>query len=158
MGAREALAALRGLGLRISVATNQSAIGRRLLSETQLGAVHADMCRQAQATGGTIDAVFFCPHTAEARCGCRKPAPGLIVTAMARSGISAAQTLVVGDDRRDLDAARRAGTAAVLLRTGKGPHYESVALLWGIPVFDDLSALARALATSLAAPLETTRR
>jgi D-glycero-D-manno-heptose 1,7-bisphosphate phosphatase len=150
-GALGGLADLRSLGLRISVATNQSAIGRGLLSEVQLEAVHTEMLGHAASTGGSIDAVFFCPHRPDEGCRCRKPAPGLIAAAIAQSGFSANETLVVGDDRRDIDAARRAGAHAALLRTGKGVHYESIAALWNIPVFDNLSALAASIANSLIA-------
>ncbi len=121
-GALDALAILRRAGLRLTVATNQAGVGRGLMSLEQLAAVHARMQADACAHGGALDAVLVCPHAPEAHCLCRKPAPGLIQAAIARAGIgAAAESIVVGDDGRDLEAARRAGVAAALVRTGKEP-------------------------------------
>ena len=143
-GSLEALVTLTRLGIRISVATNQSAVGRGLMTPAQLDRVIATMCTQAEAAGARIDGVYFCPHAPGAECECRKPAPGLIRSALQASGIAAAQTLVVGDDVRDVVAARAAGVRAVLVRTGKGRQTEQLlardALL---PVFDDLAQIAR---------------
>jgi len=144
-GALRGLARLRGLGLRISIATNQSGIGRGLLSEAALHAIHQTMVREAQEAQASIDAVFYCPHAPNARCDCRKPAPGLINTAIASAGIPAKQTLIIGDDLKDLEAARSAGVRAVLVRTGKGHQFESTAVANNIAVFDNLEAVALSL-------------
>ena len=144
-GALEALATLRRAGLYLSVATNQSGVGRGLMSLAQLEAVHERMRTEAAQSGAALDAVLFCPHAPDARCACRKPEPGLIYEAIARSGIAPAESIVIGDDKRDLEAAARAGVRAVLVRTGKGRKTE--ALLNGTKVltYDDLPELARAL-------------
>jgi D-glycero-D-manno-heptose 1,7-bisphosphate phosphatase len=144
-GALEGLALLRRAGLYISVVTNQSGVGRGLMSLEQLSAVHERMQSEAADRGGALDAVLFCPHAPEERCACRKPAPGLIQAAIARSRIAAAGTLVVGDDTRDLEAARQAGVAAVLVRTGKGRQTEALSCNAGVPAYDDLAQLARAI-------------
>jgi D-glycero-D-manno-heptose 1,7-bisphosphate phosphatase len=144
-GALEALALLRGAGLRLSVATNQAGVGRGLMSLAQLAAVHDRMQTEAATHGGALDAVLYCPHAPEERCACRKPAPGLIQAAMARSGIAASDSIVVGDDRRDLEAAQRAGVAAVLVRTGKGRQTEALLGDAVVPAYDDLRELARAI-------------
>jgi len=149
-GALEGLALLRGAGVHLSVATNQSALGRGLLGPEQLAAVHAHMQAQAAAYGGALDAVLFCPHAPWEECACRKPAPGLIEAAIARSGISAAATVVVGDDRRDLEAAQRAGVAAALVRSGKGRQTEQLICGTPVPVYDDLTQLARAVVAGAA--------
>ena len=143
-GAREALAMLKQAGIRVSVATNQSGVGRGVLTLGNVEAVHAHMIREASLAAGSIDAVFACVHAPDAGCACRKPAAGLILAAMAASGVEPGRTLVVGDDLRDIQAARAAGTAAALVLTGKGRA--TIALLQGsIPVYDDLHALAREL-------------
>jgi D-glycero-D-manno-heptose 1,7-bisphosphate phosphatase len=150
-GAREGLALLHRAGIRISVATNQSGVGRGLMSLEDLQRVHAKMRTEADASGAALDAVLWCAHAPEAGCSCRKPEPGLILAAIERSGIPAAETLLVGDDERDLEAAARAGVSAVLVLTGKGRR--TAAHLGAgkqprarpIRVFDDLEALARAL-------------
>jgi phosphoheptose isomerase len=145
-GALEALAELRTLGIRVSVATNQSGIGRGLITQAALDAIHQTMSSDAKASYGSIDAILYCPHAPDAVCGCRKPAPGLIIAAIAQSGISPANTVLIGDAVRDLEAARSAGIRAALVRTGKGCLHESYAAAHGIPVYDDLSALVAALA------------
>jgi len=144
-GALEGLALLRRAGLRLSVATNQAGVGRGVMSLAQLAAVHERMQAEAAAHGGTIDAVLYCPHAPEKRCSCRKPAPGLIQAAVAGSGIAASDTIVVGDDLRDLEAAERAGIAATLVRTGKGRRTEAMLGNAAVPAYDDLRELARAI-------------
>jgi D-glycero-D-manno-heptose 1,7-bisphosphate phosphatase len=145
--ARQALAKLSQSGLRISVVSNQSAVGRGLMSQAQLDQVLDAMRDQAQAQGAHISAVYCCPHTPEAHCDCRKPAPGLVRRAVADSGIPAAQTLMVGDDVRDMEAAHAAGIAAALVRTGKGLKTAArLAERGQLPlVFDDLAQLAEHL-------------
>lgn len=149
-GALDALAILRRAGLRLTVATNQAGVGRGLMSLEQLAAVHARMAADAAAHGGALDAVLVCPHAPEAHCLCRKPAPGLIQAAIARSGVGAAESIVVGDDGRDLEAARRAGVAAALVRTGKGRQTEAQLSDASVLTYDDLAQLARALAAARA--------
>ena len=144
-GALEGLALLRAAGLRLSVATNQAGVGRGVMSLEQLAAVHARMQAEAAAHGAPLDAVLYCPHAPEERCSCRKPAPGLIQAAVARSAIPASETIVVGDDERDLEAARRAGVAAALVRTGKGRRTEELMGNAAVPAYDDLLQVARAI-------------
>jgi D-glycero-D-manno-heptose 1,7-bisphosphate phosphatase len=144
-GALAGLSLLRGAGVWLTVATNQAGIGRGVMSAADLAAVHAHMQAQAAAAGGALDAVLVCPHAPHAQCLCRKPAPGLVQAAIARSGIAAGETLVVGDDLRDLEAARRAGVAAALVRTGKGRDTEGQLSGTDVVAYDDLLQLARAL-------------
>jgi len=144
-GALEGLALLRRAGVRLSVATNQAGVGRGVMSLKQLAAVHERMQREAAAQGAALDAVLYCPHAPEEQCSCRKPAPGLIEAAVARSGVAASDTIVVGDDRRDLEAAQRAGVVAALVRTGKGRRTEALLGNAAVPAYDDLRELARAI-------------
>jgi D-glycero-D-manno-heptose 1,7-bisphosphate phosphatase len=144
-GALEGLALLRGAGLRLSVVTNQAGVGRGLMTLQQLAAVHERMQAEAAAHGAGLDAVLYCPHAPEEQCTCRKPAPGLIQAAMERSGIAASDSIVVGDDRRDLEAAERAGVRAALVRTGKGRRTEALLGNAAVPAYDDLVELARAI-------------
>jgi D-glycero-D-manno-heptose 1,7-bisphosphate phosphatase len=151
-GALASLATLRRAGVRLSVATNQSGVGRGLMTRAQLEAVHDRMVKEAAADGGAIEEVLVCPHAPDAACLCRKPRPGLIEMAIAHSAIPASETLGVGDDERDLLALQSAGVAAVLVRTGKGRQTES--RIAGrststgaatIAVYDDLETLTRAI-------------
>ena len=115
------------------------------MSLEQLTAIHERMQLEAARAGGALDAVLFCPHAPEAGCACRKPAPGLIHTAIAAAGIPATETIVVGDDKRDIDAASRAGVSAVLVRTGKGRNTEALLSTQGVRIYDDLLQLALAI-------------
>jgi D-glycero-D-manno-heptose 1,7-bisphosphate phosphatase len=144
-GALEALAALRRAGMYLSVATNQSGVGRGLMTLAQLEAIHERMRSEAARHGGALDAVLVCPHAPDEQCTCRKPAPGLIQMALAQSGIAPEETLVVGDDHRDLEAAARAGVKAALVRTGKGRKTESSLHGARVPTYDDLTQLAHAM-------------
>ena len=144
-GSLEALALISGAGIRVSIVTNQSGVGRGLMTPEDLDAVHGRMMRESESAGGHIDALFVCTHAPDTRCNCRKPAPGLIKAAVAASGIPAAQTLAVGDDERDIEAAHGAGVAAALVLTGKGRAAASSFPRHAVPVYDDLASLARAL-------------
>ncbi len=145
-GALDALARLHAAGVRVSVATNQSGVGRGVLTLADVERVHARMTRDAAAAGGAIDAIFCCPHAPGAGCDCRKPAPGLVTRAIRASGIDARDTLLVGDDHRDLEAGRGAGIAVALVRTGKGRATERALAEPRPPVFDSLAALAAQVA------------
>jgi D-glycero-D-manno-heptose 1,7-bisphosphate phosphatase len=147
-GSLEALALLTRAGLRLTVATNQSGVGRGIMTLAQLTAVHDRMLTEAAAGGAAIDAVLFCPHAPGDGCSCRKPEPGLIHEAISRSGIAAQESLVVGDAQRDLDAGARAGVRAVLVRTGKGIKTEATLHGTEIAVYEDLSRLAHELVSS----------
>lgn len=118
-GALEAIAKLNHAGWHVAVATNQSGLGRGLFDMASLVAMHTKMNKLLAEKGGRIDAVFFCPHTPEDRCDCRKPAPGLFEQIGARFGVDLTDVPTVGDTARDLIAGQRAGCEPHLVRTGK---------------------------------------
>ncbi len=153
-GVLGALARFQAAGLRVSVATNQSCVGRGIISAADLEPIHQKMLAEATATDGAIiDAVFVCPHAPDHGCRCRKPRPGLIEQAVAASGVAIAATLLVGDAGRDLQAAQAAGVEAWLVRTGKGRATEGELNRGTLPnidvstvrAFDDLQAVADAM-------------
>lgn len=141
-GAREGLLLFARAGLRISVVTNQSCIGRGLAEPEAIARVNDHMRRKAVASGARIDEVFVCPHAPDEDCDCRKPRPGLVRQAIEASGVPATQTVLVGDAARDLEAGRRGGVEVVLVRTGKGRDTEVNEQLETIPVYDDLHSAA----------------
>lgn len=110
-GARRALDRLRDRGIRIGLVTNQSGVGRGLLSTSDVAAVHARLAELL----GPFDTVAVCPHAPDAGCGCRKPAPGLIHQALAELDLPAGQCAVVGDIGADVGAALAAGARPVLV-------------------------------------------
>ena len=112
-GSLEAIARLNQAGYRVAIASNQSGIGRGLFDMAALNAMHEKMNRAAAAVGGRIDAVFFCPHTQEDECECRKPKPGLLLEAIERFDIDRERSFMVGDRWRDVAAGRAAGCRTV---------------------------------------------
>lgn len=144
-GAREALAALHRAGVHVSIATNQSAIGRGRVTQTAVDAIHARMREAAAEAGGAIEHVWVCPHSPADGCDCRKPSPGLLLRAVQAAGVAPDATLAVGDDLRDLEAAWAAGIRPVLVRTGKGRATEAMLPPGRVAVFDDLRAFVVAL-------------
>jgi D-glycero-D-manno-heptose 1,7-bisphosphate phosphatase len=119
-GSLEAIARLNHAGYRVAVATNQSGVGRGLFDMGTLNAIHEKMHRALAQVGGRIDAVFFCPHTADSACQCRKPNPGLLLEAGRRFNVDLNGVPVVGDGLRDLQAAENVGAQPMLVLTGKG--------------------------------------
>lgn len=119
-GSLEAIAKLNHAGWRVVVATNQSGIGRGLFGMAELNAMHDKLHRSLAQVGGRVDAIFFCPHTAEAKCLCRKPKPGMVWDIAQRFDVRLEDTPLIGDSVRDLQAAAAAGAQPILVRTGKG--------------------------------------
>jgi D-glycero-D-manno-heptose 1,7-bisphosphate phosphatase len=118
-GALEAVARLNHAGWHVVVATNQAGIGRGMIDMAAINAVHAHMNQQLMAHGARIDAVFFCPHTPEEGCDCRKPRPGMMLDIARRYGVDLRGVPMVGDTLRDLQAAAAAGCEPHLVLTGR---------------------------------------
>lgn len=150
-GALEAVARLNHAGWHTVVATNQSGIGRGMIDMAAVNAVHAHMMQRLMAVGGRLDAVFFCPHTPEDHCECRKPRPGLMVEIGRRYGLDLADVPMVADTLRDLQAAQAAGCEPHLIRTGRAAALDAAQLaqiLQQVPetqVHDSLAAFAEHL-------------
>ena len=127
-----ALAALRKLtasDFRVIVTTNQAAIARGLVAEETVRDIHTRMIAAVERAGGRIDAVYFCPHHPDDKCGCRKPQPGLFVQAARDSDIDLARSFVIGDAFSDVAAALAIGAQPILVLTGRGraQHAEMIA-------------------------------
>ena len=152
-GVLDALAKMYSAGIRLSVATNQSCVGRGIIDKQTLETIHDRMRRDAAAKGIFFSGIHFCPHTPDQGCRCRKPEPGLIEQAVQQSGISKNQTVFIGDSQSDLQAGRTAGITTWLLRTGKGKNTEAAlkdGIIQGIraenvQIFDDLGRVSAAL-------------
>ncbi len=125
-GALDALAVLATLGVPILVVTNQSAIGRGILDSGVLHAIHAQAQAEAQAAGGRLDDFLICPHAPADSCACRKPKPGLLLDAAMRYNLDLRRCVFVGDSLTDMQAAAAAGSAWLLVRTGRqGPTLDA---------------------------------
>lgn len=141
-GSLEAISRLTHSGYHPVVATNQSGIGRGLFDIDALNRIHQKMHKSVAAAGGTIEALFFCPHSAEDKCNCRKPKPGMLHEIERRYGISLAGTPSVGDSLRDLQASVAAGATPYLVLTGKGQKtLEQGDLPEGTRIFASLEAV-----------------
>ncbi|NNG00574.1 MAG: D-glycero-beta-D-manno-heptose 1,7-bisphosphate 7-phosphatase [Desulfobacteraceae bacterium] len=108
-------------GFDIIVITNQSAVGRGMITRRTLEDIHRKMQLEIIAGGGEIRDIFFCPHHPDEGCTCRKPLPGLVRTAAEKYGIDLSAATMVGDSTKDIDCGRRAGCGhSILVRTGNG--------------------------------------
>lgn len=119
-GALAGLARLAAAGVRVSVATNQSGIGRGVVAAEAVEVLHGWLADELRGRGIDLVGIFCCPHAPDDGCRCRKPAPGLVDDAVAASGVDRSRTAMVGDSPRDARAALAAGVRPVLVRTGKG--------------------------------------
>jgi len=145
-GSLEAISRLNHAGYRVVVATNQSGVGRGLLDFATLNAIHEKMHRALALAGGRIDALFYCPHTADSQCECRKPNIGMLKEIGVRFGADMTGVPCIGDSVRDLQAAEGVGAQPMLVLTGKG---ERTLREGNIPkntvIFPDLAFAASAL-------------
>ncbi|MER7520306.1 HAD family hydrolase [Streptomyces sp. NPDC126499] len=112
-GAEEAVALLRSRRIPVGVVSNQSGVARGLLTRAQVSAVR----RRVEALLGPFGVWAVCPHGPGDGCGCRKPAPGLVLAACDRLGACPSRTVVIGDIGSDMAAARAAGARGVLVPT-----------------------------------------
>ena len=145
-GSLEAIARLVQADYRVVVATNQSGVGRGLFDMTTLNAIHDKMHKAAAQAGGRIDAVFFCPHAAQADCACRKPKSGMLEEIAARYNADMKGVPAVGDALRDLNCAAKVGAQPILVLTGKGSKTQAAGQLpQGTLIYSDLAAAVAAL-------------
>jgi len=106
---------------RIVVVTNQSAVGRGLLSPENAQAINTRFVDLIHARGGRLDGIFMCPHAPADECPCRKPKPGLLLRAAEELQLDLSRSWMIGDAWSDVLAGQAAGVRqAVLLRTGLG--------------------------------------
>jgi D-glycero-D-manno-heptose 1,7-bisphosphate phosphatase len=118
-GAAEGLRLLYTQGYRLVVITNQSGIGRGLFPLERLNEMNARLTAMVSGTGARLDGIYFCPHTPQDKCDCRKPAPGLIAQAAAELKFDPKDAVVIGDKDSDIECGRRAGAGTVLISAAK---------------------------------------
>lgn len=125
--AAAALVSLKAAGFRLVGVSNQAVVARGLASEADVVRVQEEVERRLQRQGApALDAFYFCPHHPEATdpryrqsCDCRKPSPGLVLTACRDLDIDPTASFMVGDRLSDIEAGQRAGCRAVWLKTGQ---------------------------------------
>lgn len=138
----DALAKIQSTPFKIVVVTNQSAVGRGLMTQKVADDINAKVQEYLFQAGGRIDAVFVCPHTPEEQCDCRKPKPGLILQAAEALSIDLSRSFMIGDALDDVRAGQNAGIPnTILLLTGRGKEQIRLAQaknLKSFLVYDDL--------------------
>ena len=146
-GSLAALIALKRAGWQVAIVTNQACIGRGAVAASVIDGIHANLSAQVVAGAGaganSQPLHFFVSASANPADPDRKPNPGLIHRAHAALAFERATTWLVGDDQRDVLAARAAGVKPALVLTGKGPAAH--AALPDVPLFADLLTFATAL-------------
>ena len=138
-----ALTRLSDSSYKVVIITNQSPIGRGLLSISQLDDIHKHMLGEIRSKGGRVDGIYFCPHLPSDGCECRKPKPGLLYQAAHDMTIDLSQSFLIGDGVSDIEAAINAGCRPLLVLTGRGRDELGrlpPKLRYSCDVFPDLSA------------------
>lgn len=126
-GALAALAAARDSGYAFVIVTNQSAVGRGIISRETADDINRRLLDVIRATGGRIDAVYLCPHAPDDGCECRKPLPGMLLRAAREHDLDLARSVMIGDALSDSGAGQAAGVAqSILVRTGRGRAQEEL--------------------------------
>lgn len=122
-GIEKALLELQEAGYRLIVISNQGGVARRIYSHNEVRRFHEQMLQQLITKGIHIDKIYYCPHHEEVQnCLCRKPKSLLIERAIARFHLDKHRTFFVGDQERDIQAARRAGIEAIRIPSNAPLH------------------------------------
>jgi histidinol-phosphate phosphatase family protein len=123
-GAAKAVAALNAADVKAVVISNQSGVGRGLVTSEALAQIHHRLIMSLAELGAKLDGIYFCPHRPEEACACRKPGTVLPLQAARALGVDASRSATIGDKPVDLELGRRLGGLAVLVRTGEGEKTE----------------------------------
>lgn len=122
----DAIRMINASGMKAVVITNQSGVARGYFGENLVRTVHERIQQEMNQRGAGIDAFYYCPHHPEGlgiyrqTCTCRKPAAGMLTQASQELDIDLAESFMVGDMLKDIEAGKRAGTRGILVRTGYG--------------------------------------
>jgi D-glycero-D-manno-heptose 1,7-bisphosphate phosphatase len=147
-GAAAAVARLNRAGIPVALCSNQSAVGRGIITTAALERVHEGLLDRLAASGARLDWHAYCCDTPDRASTHRKPAPGMLRDALARFGVAPADAVMIGDDLRDLECASRLAMPRRLVRTGHGARTQAQGLpahVLPVAVDDDLAAAVAAL-------------
>jgi len=114
-GVGPALARLKVAGAKLVVVTNQSGVGRGIITLKDLEAIHARLEGLLEQEGAALDAIYFCPHHPDDGCHCRKPNVGMVERAVSELQLDLRRSYLIGDHARDIQLAHRVGAKAILL-------------------------------------------
>ena len=116
----QAIANLAKSEYAVVIVTNQSAIGRGLITEEIAQNINNFILEKIQSTNGIIDGIYLCPHHPKTPCVCRKPNPGMLIQAAAELNLDLENSWLVGDAITDIQAAIAANVKPVMVGTGRG--------------------------------------
>jgi D-glycero-D-manno-heptose 1,7-bisphosphate phosphatase len=146
--AAEACARLNRAEVMVAVVSNQSAVGRGIISADMLERIHQKLRAELAAEGARLDLLLTCPDPPWAEGERRKPKPGMLREALAHFRVSPHEAVMIGDQLNDLHAARAAGVTPILVRSGKGAETQAQGLprdILPVSVYDDLYGAVEAL-------------
>ncbi len=144
----EAIARLNGAGIKVAVVSNQSAIGRGIISPDMLEQINGRLLSELARAGAKIDLFLVCTDAPGSPSERRKPAPGMLREALSHFRMVPADAVMIGDQLSDLRAAKAAGVARFLVRTGKGAQTQASGLpadILPVSVYDSLMEAAVSL-------------
>jgi len=148
-GALQAIADLRRKNLQVAIASNQSAVGRGMITAAQFSAIRSTMEQYINGAGGHLATQAYCFHAPDEGCDCRKPKPGLIKQIIATLQCQPKHTIMVGDSLKDIEAATAAGIHPVLVTSGLHERKPLIAKVHqinaSIPIFPDLATAIQTL-------------
>ena len=136
---------------KIIIVTNQSAVGRGIISMETAVDINDRLIRLIQNMGSRIDGVYLCPHAPEDECNCRKPKPGLLLQAAGELSLDLKRSWMIGDAWSDIQAGQAAGVhMTVMVKTGRGADQLSLPQPKGVTEFLICDTLLQAIETILA--------
>ena len=149
--AAAAIARFNAAQIKVAVVSNQSAVGRGIISLDMLERIHAKLRDELRAAGAHLDLLLTCTDPPWAASNRRKPGPGMLREALSHFRLCAHEAVMIGDQIGDLRAARAAGVAPILVRTGKGARSQTQGLphdILPVSVYDSVAHAADALLAS----------
>ena len=145
-GVIDAIIKLSHSDYKVFIVTNQSAVGRGIISTETANKINHQLKEIIKQNGGMIEEIFLCPHTPEDNCLCRKPKPGLILMAKKKYNIDLEGSILIGDSITDLQAGFSAGVGKnILVRTGRGASEELKSKSMNIESFRTFDSLPDAV-------------
>jgi D-glycero-D-manno-heptose 1,7-bisphosphate phosphatase len=151
-GAAEGMRLMQAAGFGLAVITNQSAVARGMITRSRLDEIHDRMVQLLAVEGVHLAGIFVCPHSPDDGCACRKPLPGLVRSAEAELGFLSHESVMIGDNGKDIELGVAVGARTVLVRTGYGRETEASGSVRPDAVADGLLEAARyVIATTVAA-------
>jgi D-glycero-D-manno-heptose 1,7-bisphosphate phosphatase len=147
-GSARAVARLNEAGIKVAVCTNQGVVGRGIIDQAMLDRIHEKLTGELAREGARLDALIVCTDHPDNPTRRRKPGPGMLEEALRQFRATAAETPMIGDNLRDLEAAAAIGCPRHLVRTGHGAKVQADGIppaVLPVRVHDDLAAAVDAL-------------